>query len=617
MSSVNININARDNISPLLSKIQSQITSIQKNANNIRIGGSGGIGGGSGGGGLFANLTAANLAAQGISKAMSFMADQAVDAVQKFMEFEKTSRQFAFAMGKNQTSIASFGGEIERLRIAGFAKEFGFDVRTLTADFAKFAAATKGTNISLAEAEVIFKGTTKAAATYGLANDQVSRIFKAFIDIVSKGKVQSQELVLQLGNNLPGALNLMAKSLGVTTAELREMMKQGKLTSDSIVKLGEYMNTLFTVSAKGNFYSISGQLNNLTNAFDEVKLKFAEGMGPALMGAIQALGFILEKVSGFMEKIFGRPLSRDIAEDINKNFKNTKEGKDIADIEKKYKNDPARRSKAIQEYAEKYSNESTLKLRAFMGRRSTAGPGGPTYAPGIRESLLQEGGVMEPPLSIFGQRTKLSKGERQANERRKLRDQLNSFLSPQTQELVNTYKKDSSEANQSALDVSVIKDLLSVGITSKSVMELMAKNPGMASTVAVARLLATTKPSGEDFGKNVTEANVKELGRTLSVSDILNKIAFDAQSEGGGGAPIDKDKLKTDYHTPKILNINILTGDGASMVSGGINTDINTLEANTTDIRQNIKDILLGQLNDVVNDTATSLARVSKASGAF
>jgi tape measure domain-containing protein len=607
MSSVNININARDNISPLLSKIQSQISTIQKNANNIRISGSGGIGGGAS---LFGSFTAAGLATQAITKSLTFFVDQAQDAVDKFIQLEKTSRQFAFAMSKNQQSLASFGGEIERLKITDFAKEFGFDVRTLTADFAKFAAATKGTNISISDSETIFKGTTKAAAALGIETGQVSRLYKAWTDIISKEKFAGQEL-LQLANSLPGSTNIMAKALNMSTSEFKKLATQGKLTSESIVTITKYMDEMFDVSAKGNFYSVQGQLNDLTNKFDEVKLKFAEGLGPALMVAISALGVIVERVGSFFESIFGRSIKSEVTKDLAENFDKTPEGKRLKELEIKQGDSPEvvrKKQKDILDFAKKSEAETKRKMDLFFKSKR---PGGDLF-----ELLTLEGG--ENQRAGY----KGDSEEQELNAKYDKRNELMKYASPLTKDLIKQFKENKGDVTKEQIEQSFVKDLASVGLTEDSFGKLIIENIGNALLVGTGRKISEISGKSAKKGSLPKEGQLKDLVTQISKNEMIQKSAADAQSAqsadgGGGGAKLEEDKLKTDYHTPKILNINILTGDGASMVSGGINTDINTLEANTTDIRQNIKDILLGQLNDVVNDTATSLARVSKASGAF
>ena len=57
--------------------------------------------------------------------------------------------------------------------------------------------------------------------------------------MISKGKVQAEELRGQLGERLPSAFQLAAKAMGMTTAQLDKFMADGKLTAEDLLpKLG-------------------------------------------------------------------------------------------------------------------------------------------------------------------------------------------------------------------------------------------------------------------------------------------------------------------------------------------------------------------------------------------
>jgi tape measure domain-containing protein len=324
MANVTIDIDIRDKFSNKLQDLQNKLNQIKTSASNINIGGSvsgGGRSGGSAGaaGGLSSlvkGFTLASLAAGALTESIAFLKREVLDAFQKFQDLERIQKTFGFAMSTTTGKLATIAGEVERLRLGDFAKEYGMNVLDLSDNYSKFLAATKGTNLSLAESRTLFEGTTKAAATYGLAQDQVSRIFKAYIDIVSKGKPQAEEIVRQLGNNLPGALNLMATSLGKTTGEFRELMKQGKLTSEILVQFGEYLNKTFDVSAQANVNTLTGKLNNLTNAFDELKLSLAAGFGPALITGINLLTTGIEKLNSVIKFFYGENLIEKTANEL-------------------------------------------------------------------------------------------------------------------------------------------------------------------------------------------------------------------------------------------------------------------------------------------------------------
>ena len=74
-----------------------------------------------------------------------------------------------------------------------------------------------------------------AGAALALSQDDMQGAFLALGQMISKGKVQAEELRGQLGERLPGAFQLAAKAMGMTTAELDKFMADGKLTAEDLL----------------------------------------------------------------------------------------------------------------------------------------------------------------------------------------------------------------------------------------------------------------------------------------------------------------------------------------------------------------------------------------------
>ena len=83
---------------------------------------------------------------------------------------------------------------------------------------------------------------------------------------MSKGTVQAEELRGQLGERLPGAFNLAAQAMGVTTQELNKMLDNGEvLAIDLLPKLAEVLDERFADAAGEN----ADKLVKACRAFDE------------------------------------------------------------------------------------------------------------------------------------------------------------------------------------------------------------------------------------------------------------------------------------------------------------------------------------------------------------
>jgi tape measure domain-containing protein len=101
-----------------------------------------------------------------------------------------------------------------------------------------------------------------------LSNDDLKGSLNALSQMISKGTVSAEELRGQLGERLPGAFNLAAKAMGVTTAELGKMLENGEIMAgDLLPKLALELNKTFGDKITGNVDSLQASTNRLSNTF--------------------------------------------------------------------------------------------------------------------------------------------------------------------------------------------------------------------------------------------------------------------------------------------------------------------------------------------------------------
>lgn len=86
--------------------------------------------------------------------------------------------------------------------------------------------------------------------------------------MMSKGKISSEELRLQMGERLPIALQAMAKAAGTSVAGLDKLMKEGKLLSAKVLpKFADALNEMIPNVDTDN---LETSLNRLQNAFTKL-----------------------------------------------------------------------------------------------------------------------------------------------------------------------------------------------------------------------------------------------------------------------------------------------------------------------------------------------------------
>lgn len=165
-------------------------------------------------------------------------------AIESANRMNTVRRSLEFAAG------GAKAGAVEFAFLSAEAKRLGFDLQSSAQGFAMLSAAARGTALEGKGARDIFSSVSEAAITMGLSSDQTSGALLAIQQMISKGTVQSEELRGQLGERLPGAFQIAARAMGVTTAKLGDMLKAGEVMSDEFLpKFAAELHKTFGTSA--------------------------------------------------------------------------------------------------------------------------------------------------------------------------------------------------------------------------------------------------------------------------------------------------------------------------------------------------------------------------------
>ncbi len=163
----------------------------------------------------------------------AYFARQTVRAVDSLKDlgltFEALNQRFTFATG----SVAEGAREMAFVREE--ADRLGISFLASASSYSKLAAAVRGTNIDTAQTREIFLGIAEASSVLRLSADQVEGAYRAIEQVASKGTVQAEELRGQLGERIPGAFQIAARAMGVTTAELNKMLELGEVLADDFL----------------------------------------------------------------------------------------------------------------------------------------------------------------------------------------------------------------------------------------------------------------------------------------------------------------------------------------------------------------------------------------------
>lgn len=206
-------------------------------------------------------------------------------------------------------SIGNYGDNLKFVQ--NISNKYNQDLITLTQNYAKFISAAGNAGIKLEEQRHIFESLTRASAFFNLSADETNGVMLAVEQMISKGRVSTEELRRQLGERLPGAMNLAAQAMSdftgksISTAKLDEMIRKGEvLAKDLLPALGNKLNEL-----TGNFNvdTVQGQLNRLKNAFTELvqTLNVGDMFKGFTKGMTSALNYISKNIEKLKNSIIG------------------------------------------------------------------------------------------------------------------------------------------------------------------------------------------------------------------------------------------------------------------------------------------------------------------------
>jgi tape measure domain-containing protein len=171
--------------------------------------------------------------------------------------------QLADNIGQALGATASYTAEIDKQRlalknvtkdVAEYENALAFIDKTsrdlaipqdvLNKQFTQLSASVIGAGGDINLAQEAFIGIAAGIRGTGGSLADMEGALRATAQVFSKGKVSAEELRQQIGERLPGAFTLFAKSMGKTPQELDKMLEQGQVT------LNDFMSFVRTLSSE-------------------------------------------------------------------------------------------------------------------------------------------------------------------------------------------------------------------------------------------------------------------------------------------------------------------------------------------------------------------------------
>lgn len=257
-------------------KLNSSIKDLKRNANiNIRSRVSGGGGGGGGGGVGFGAGALGGAAAGSLSRSVipglgvGFALKNLVTTEQNLTGIENALTAATGSAAKGTVQMKFLREETDRL---------GLNFMDSARGFTNLLASGESIGFGLKNTQELFLGVAESARTLNLSADDTQGVLRAVGQMMSKGTIQSEELKGQLGERLPGAIGIFARSMNVTTEELFKMLEMGEvLAKDTLPNFAKELrkNARAGGALDDSLRSNSANMMRMVNSFTDVKIAFA------------------------------------------------------------------------------------------------------------------------------------------------------------------------------------------------------------------------------------------------------------------------------------------------------------------------------------------------------
>ena len=232
------------------------------------------------------------------------------------IEVSKYILQASIEMDRFKRSMtAATGGVSQGKEAIKFLSEesnrLGLVFREQVKGFQQLAAAAKGTKISYGDIKEAYLGISEASTVMQLSQEQNKFALYALQQMISKGVVTMEEMRRQLGDQIPGAFQIAARAMHMTTSELIDTISTGDLLSEVFIpRFAKQMRKEFAGSAVEASQTAYGEINRLKNAFYELSNTIMSG------GAMDAF---TQSIREFNRAITSENFKRGI-EDFAKNL---------------------------------------------------------------------------------------------------------------------------------------------------------------------------------------------------------------------------------------------------------------------------------------------------------
>lgn len=187
------------------------------------------------------------------------------------------------------------------------ANKYGFAVTDVGKSLMRLQEASKGAGLGIEAGERLFKASGATARALGFTSEEMKRMLLAMQQMLSKGKVNAEEMRSQLAEVLPGAITIFARAMGVPIEVFSKMMERGELVAGILIpRVTRQLEKEFGVKATQSLNTLAVSSERLANAWAMLGEQVVKtGVPAAMVDTLRVAVEFWEKILHLKEQYDG------------------------------------------------------------------------------------------------------------------------------------------------------------------------------------------------------------------------------------------------------------------------------------------------------------------------
>lgn len=212
----------------------------------------------------------------------------------EFQGFENVIKYSSEGIVDSSRNMDYLNGAIARLHLP---------MKETYESFSEMQAGFYGTGIEGEKLRKVFEGIATASSVLHLNPEQFSRTTYALKEIGELGTVQMRQMRM-LAFALPGAMNIAARSMGMTSAQFHEAMKKGEIkSSDFLPKFAESLSEHFTPGLGNAGKSLIAQMNDEKNSILKLMLDMGDKLTPLFSHILSTISSVVGQIKSVWDSL--------------------------------------------------------------------------------------------------------------------------------------------------------------------------------------------------------------------------------------------------------------------------------------------------------------------------